>query len=81
MTATNEQPFKSQRLNVDPKIALIGKKKKIIVGQWKGYEGIIKQITNNKAQFELSARAKVILIPLNQLNIEQSELQGMCIGT
>lgn len=49
---------------------LVGLRKKIIRGPYKGYEGIIKQINNNKVKFELSAQCKVVNIPLNYLNLK-----------
>ena len=51
------------------KIALIGQKKKVIKGKWKGYEGIIQSINDNIARVELSAKCKVESIPLKFLNI------------
>lgn len=38
-------------------------------GKWKGYEGVIKQVNETRANFELSAVNKVISIPLKDLNI------------
>jgi transcription elongation factor SPT5 len=58
-----KQPNKNVRVN------LIGQKKKVVKGEFKGYEGIIQSINDNKARFELSARNKVISIPLDHLNI------------
>lgn len=58
-----KQPNKNVRVN------LIGQKKKVIKGEFKGYEGVIMSINDNKARFELSARNKVISIPLDHLNI------------
>ena len=51
------------------KVALIGQKKKVIKGKWKGYEGIIQSISDKYVKFELSAKNKVVSIPLDCLNI------------
>ena len=48
---------------------MIGKKKKIIKGQYKGFEGTIKGFSDNHVKFELSAQNKTVTIPFSCLNI------------
>ncbi len=62
------------------KIALIGQKKKIIQGKWKGYEGMIRSINDRSARFELSAKNKVITIPLDHLNIPYEDKKSLRIS-
>jgi hypothetical protein len=57
------------------KISLCGKKKKVKRGKWKGYEGIIKNVSGTTAKFELSALCKTITIPLKNLNIPKADLE------
>ena len=57
------------------KVSLCGKKKRVKRGKWKGYEGIIKNISGQEAKFELSAICKTITIPLNYLNIPKMDLE------
>ena len=55
------------------KVSLIGKKKKIIKGPWKGYEGIIQSISDKSVKFELSAKSKVISVPFEYLNMSVAD--------
>ena len=78
--AKSRQDPKSKRIN------LIGQTKTVIKGTWKGihflvltklgYQGIILGLTETMARLELSAKAKVINIPIDCLNIEAAEREG-----
>lgn len=60
LTSFNPQAYKE---------SLIGQKKKILKGEFKGYEGIVRSIVNERVMIELSAKNKTVNIPLNCLNI------------
>ena len=62
--------YKNHLQNIDNlKIALIGQKKRICKGKLKGHEGVIKSISDRVVKFELSAKNKIISIPLEFLNL------------
>ena len=52
------------------KMNLIGQKRKIIKGRYKGYLGIIKNISDKNVQFEIQAISKLITLPIEFFNIE-----------
>ena len=53
--------------------SLIGQTKKLIKGNYKGYEGIIKSIADNEVYFELSAMNRIVKVPLDHLNVNSDE--------
>jgi len=55
------------------KVALIGQKKKIIKGPWKGYEGIIQSISDKSVKFELSAKNKVVSVPFEHISMSVAD--------
>lgn len=55
------------------KVSLIGQKKKIVRGPWKGYEGIIQSISDKSVKFELSAKNKVISVPFEYINMSAAD--------
>ena len=63
--------------NRNYRVALIGKQLKIIKGELKGYEGVIQSICDNKARFELSARNRVVSIPLDFLNLKEEDREAI----
>lgn len=74
-TAESDNNFQSNALeNLNQlKVSLIGKKMKIIKGQWKGYEGMVQSISDKAVKFELSAKNKVISVPLDHINISAAD--------
>ena len=49
---------------------MIGQRKKIVKGEYKGFEGTIKGFTDNNVKFELSAKNKTVTVPFSYLNIQ-----------
>lgn len=60
--------------------ALVGQKKKIVRGEWKGYEGVVRSIVGESVKFELSARSKVVTVPISSLNIVIEQREGARAG-
>lgn len=58
------------------RVALIGQKKKILRGQWKGYEGVIRSIVADSVEFELSARNKIVTVPISFLDVNVEPVGG-----
>lgn len=69
------QTMKNNPMNV--RIDLIGQTKRVIKGPYKGFEGIIHSIIENDVRFELSAENKIIKIPLDYLNVNNTEKEAL----
>lgn len=52
---------------------LIGKTVKIILGVWKGYYGIVKDVTDKLASIELSSKTKTVRVELNMIQDMQND--------
>ena len=57
-------------------IELIGQRRKILSGRYKGYEGTIRSLNDTQIKFELSAQNKVVSIPYSALNIQIEEKES-----
>lgn len=54
-------------------VQLVGQRRKILRGKYKGFEGVIRSLTDTQIKFELSAQNKVVSIPYSDLNIQIEE--------
>lgn len=69
------------------KINLIGQTKTVVRGPWKGkliifnwilgYEGRILSLNDKHVRFELSAKAKVLSLKIEDLNLDSGEKEGL----
>lgn len=57
-------------------VRLVGQKKKILRGRYKGFEGTIRSLTDTQVKFELSAMSKVVSLPYSDLNIQIEEKEA-----
>ena len=57
-------------------VQLVGRRFKILKGEWKGFEGILRKIFRDQAEVELTARMKVITLPLTSISIDPKLLQA-----
>ena len=74
-----ENGSSSRRTKQDPKskrVNLIGQTKTICKGVWRGYQGIIMGISGKFARVELSAKCKIVSVPIEHLNIDPSDKDG-----
>jgi len=53
------------KLNSDQYKKLIGKQVKIVAGNWKGYQGILKTVMEKRARVELHSKNKIISVDVN----------------
>lgn len=49
---------------------MIGQRRKVSKGEYKGFEGTIKGFSDNFVKFELSAKNRVVTLPFAYLNIQ-----------
>ena len=57
----------------------MGKVVKIVGGDWKGYEGILKSINNTLARVELTSKTKIVSVDRNLIR-DPSELNNELIN-
>lgn len=56
---------------------LIGKQIKIISGNWKGYQGILKNVIDKRARIELHSKNKIISVDVNAIQDLYGEITNL----